>query len=253
MSAARRIRVELTPVDPAALATIADLVNEDAAGSAEFGGFYGRAPERLAPLLGDDRRAWTIRVDGAAAGFLDADLVDDVVHLSYFVVAAQRGRGVASAAVGRFLGMRVWPGAGRISAAVSPGNAASRGVLARVGFVVVGTNAHDEEVWERSAPPPTRTGVARFLDREGRIERYPIAGAERRMLLQWVIDRALPTDAVVDEAEVNTRLAPFTDDVALLRRQLVDHELLERTASGSHYARVTAPGTITPSSGPARA
>ena len=42
------------------------------------------------------------------------------------------------------------------------------------------------------------------------------------------------------EAEVNDTLEPYATggDVAVLRRYLVDHELLERTRSGSEYARV---------------
>ena len=39
-------------------------------------------------------------------------------------------------------------------------------------------------------------------------------------------------------ADVNARLEPYApgSDVAVLRRYLVDHELLERTRSGSEYA-----------------
>jgi len=39
-------------------------------------------------------------------------------------------------------------------------------------------------------------------------------------------------------SEVNLRLLRYSDDVAVLRRYLVDFELLERTADGTSYRRV---------------
>lgn len=87
--------------------------------------------------------------------------------------------------------------------------------------------------------PPKPTGPQRHLDRDGRIARYPARDGDRRELLEWVADQAVREGEVLGEAEVNERLAVFTDDVAVLRRHLVDHELLERTPSGSEYARVS--------------
>jgi hypothetical protein len=46
----------------------------------------------------------------------------------------------------------------------------------------------------------------------------------------------------MSEQETNERLAAFTDDVAALRRFLVDGGLLERTPSGSEYARTEPTG-----------
>lgn len=87
--------------------------------------------------------------------------------------------------------------------------------------------------------PKTRlTGPERFLDGAGRIDRYPVQATERAELLRWVATRAFAPGDVLSESETNERLAPFTDDVALLRRHLVDAELLERTRSGSEYALV---------------
>jgi hypothetical protein len=86
-------------------------------------------------------------------------------------------------------------------------------------------------------PVQRATGVERFL-RDGRIDRYPAAAGERRELLEWVVTEAFPEDEELDEPAVNERLERFTDDVAVLRRYLVDHELLERTPSGSTYAAV---------------
>jgi hypothetical protein len=87
-------------------------------------------------------------------------------------------------------------------------------------------------------PRLRRTGPQRFLDGAGRIDRYPVQAAERLELLRWVASQAFAPGDVLTEKETNERLAPFTDDVAALRRYLIDAELLERTRSGSEYALV---------------
>lgn len=90
--------------------------------------------------------------------------------------------------------------------------------------------------------PVKPTGPDRFLDRDGRIDRYPLSAGDRRELLAWVADRALPRGEVWSEPDVNERLEPFAPagDVAVLRRYLVDFGLVERTPTGSEYARVDA-------------
>lgn len=90
---------------------------------------------------------------------------------------------------------------------------------------------------EETVPRPV--GPERFLDAAGRIDRYPMRMSERRSLLAWILERTVSVGEVLDEATLNERLAAYTSDVAVLRRYLVDHELLERTPSGSQYARVT--------------
>ena len=87
--------------------------------------------------------------------------------------------------------------------------------------------------------PTVRIGVERFLTPSGRIDRYPQRDSDRAELLRWVVERAIDTDAVLSEPDVNARLEPFAPggDVAVLRRYLVDHELLERTPTGSEYRR----------------
>ena len=81
-----------------------------------------------------------------------------------------------------------------------------------------------------------KTGVDRFL-RLGRIDRYPASAADRRELLAWIVGEAVQPGEDLTERQVNERLLSYTDDVVLLRRYLVDFGLLERTASGSSYAR----------------
>lgn len=87
-------------------------------------------------------------------------------------------------------------------------------------------------------PVRRTTGPERFLRADGRIDRYPAQAAERGALLRLVADAAFDEDEELDERAVNERLERFADDVATLRRYLVDAGLLERTRSGTSYARV---------------
>lgn len=91
------------------------------------------------------------------------------------------------------------------------------------------------EVLAASPVPPRPSGPERYL-RDGRIDRYPAAQGERAELLALVASRAFRSGEVLTEAEVNERLATFHDDVAVLRRYLVDFGLLVRTRSGSSYS-----------------
>ena len=91
----------------------------------------------------------------------------------------------------------------------------------------------------RTAPrPERRVGVNRFLTSEGRIDRYPAKPADRAELLRRVVDETVRAGEELTEGELNERLARYHDDVATLRRLLVDHELVERRADGTAYARV---------------
>lgn len=84
---------------------------------------------------------------------------------------------------------------------------------------------------------PRKEGIERFL-RGTRIAQYPANAAEHRALLAWVANDAFEPGDVLREREVNDRLRAYSADVAVLRRYLVDHELLERRADGSEYALV---------------
>ncbi|MFD4960743.1 DUF2087 domain-containing protein [Microbacterium sp. NPDC058389] len=89
-------------------------------------------------------------------------------------------------------------------------------------------------------PPVRPSGPTRFLGADGRIDRYPAQHAERDELLRWVAERAFGDAEVLTEQQTNERLSAFTGDAAVLRRHLVDAGLLERTRSGSEYARPAA-------------
>lgn len=82
---------------------------------------------------------------------------------------------------------------------------------------------------------PRREGVERFVDGE-RIRQYPANLAERGELLAWVARRVFAGGEVLTEREVNERLLAHSDDVAVLRRYLVDYRLVERRSDGTEYA-----------------
>ncbi|WP_249353680.1 DUF2087 domain-containing protein [Microbacterium sp. 2FI] len=132
------------------------------------------------------------------------------------------------------------------AAAVLPAarRARAAGRLADLGLVRIddaGAVRFDEGGIRRvldEAPIAKPTGPARYLDADGRIDRYPVRDADRRELLAWIAARAFRPEDVLTERAVNERLAQFTDDVAALRRYLVDAGLLERTRSGTEYAPV---------------
>lgn len=72
--------------------------------------------------------------------------------------------------------------------------------------------------------------IARLLRpfwREGRIVRWPARAGRRRLILEEAV-RALPMGTRMPEADVDTRLGEIWPDYCLLRRALVDEELLNR-------------------------
>ncbi|MGD7787663.1 DUF2087 domain-containing protein [Propionibacteriaceae bacterium Y1700] len=72
-----------------------------------------------------------------------------------------------------------------------------------------------------------------FLDEEGRIIVMPAKRNKRIQLLEHVVS-TLPSGATLDEPEMNARLRVFTDDVAMLRRHLVDYGLVTRPAPDTY-------------------
>lgn len=84
------------------------------------------------------------------------------------------------------------------------------------------------------SPALKKEGVERWL-RDGRIDSFPSRPADRDELLRWVAAR-LP-ERELTEREVGEHLALVSDDVATLRRYLVDAGLLTRDAHGTTYRR----------------
>jgi hypothetical protein len=73
-----------------------------------------------------------------------------------------------------------------------------------------------------------------FLTPEGRLRRLPAKLTKRLIILDHVAQRLRP-GVRYPEAEVNDLLRPVLDDVATLRRQLVDEGFCDR--QHSHYWR----------------
>ena len=85
---------------------------------------------------------------------------------------------------------------------------------------------------------PQRVGPARFLTPSGRLIAMPSRPGDRLELLRLIAARVLQPGEVVTERQLGDRLAAFDDDVATLRRLLVEAGLLERTPTGTEYALV---------------
>lgn len=79
-------------------------------------------------------------------------------------------------------------------------------------------------------PAPSRE-VSRFLRRDGRLQQMPARRAPRLALLRFAADH-LPTGTRLAEPQVNALLRSLDDDVALIRRYLVDEGLVERPEPG---------------------
>ncbi|WP_150956926.1 DUF2087 domain-containing protein [Microbacterium testaceum] len=89
----------------------------------------------------------------------------------------------------------------------------------------------------RSAPAtPRPTGVDRFFV-DGRLTTYPSRAADRDAVLAHLAERLAKPDETLSEKDVNDRLADMVDDVASIRRYLVDAGLLERARDGAAYSR----------------
>lgn len=130
--------------------------------------------------------------------------------------------------------LQTWLSLGVLSEAPDDGSVASCGAVTVDGAHLRAALAAPEESGARKA----RTGVGKFLvgGLGPRIQVLPATPAERRELLLWVRDAALRPGEVLTEPQLNERLRVFHEDVALVRRYLVDHGLLERTPTGTEYA-----------------
>lgn len=88
-----------------------------------------------------------------------------------------------------------------------------------------------------SAPVERSTGIDRFVV-NGRLEQYPAGTEDRALVLQYLVDRAMPGPAEpVNERTLTERLEMLTDDPVTVRRYLVDAGLLDREPDGSSYRR----------------
>jgi hypothetical protein len=84
-------------------------------------------------------------------------------------------------------------------------------------------------------PAGAAADLRAFFDRDGRITVMPARRTRRLALLNLLAQRFEPGEQY-DETEVNRRLREVHDDVAMLRRYLVDEGFLDR--QGGVYWRV---------------
>lgn len=78
--------------------------------------------------------------------------------------------------------------------------------------------------------------VARHLDPDGRLVSMPVKHERRLLVLRHVVE-VIPVGVELDEFAVNNLLRPLHDDVAMLRRYLVNERMLDRPAPG-RYVRL---------------
>lgn len=91
---------------------------------------------------------------------------------------------------------------------------------------------------EAAEPQSTADLIARHLGPDGRLISMPAKASRRRLVLGHIADD-LPVGVELDEFAVNQALRRYDDDVATLRRYLVDAGLLSRPRPGS-YVRLPA-------------
>lgn len=73
-----------------------------------------------------------------------------------------------------------------------------------------------------------------FLDEDGRIKAFPVQAKKLRVLLEHVV-KAVEAGRRYPERELNGVLGRFHDDVASLRRSLVEEGLMQREGGGGSY------------------
>jgi hypothetical protein len=94
-------------------------------------------------------------------------------------------------------------------------------------------------------PPPALSVNARKalgqFDAQGRLQRWPVKFSVQRLAM-WVLWTRFEAKRPYTEREVNTILkaANAFDDHATLRRELVNHRLMERTADCREYRKLAA-------------
>jgi DNA-binding transcriptional ArsR family regulator len=82
-----------------------------------------------------------------------------------------------------------------------------------------------------------RKVLSTFLDADGRITAFPSQQKKYLVLVRHTL-QAFEPGVVYHEAQVNERLARFSDDTARLRRSLVDFGFMRRDRDGGRYWRV---------------
>lgn len=85
-----------------------------------------------------------------------------------------------------------------------------------------------------------RKVLGTFLGPDGRIKALPMQRKKFEVLLRHVL-QAFEPGGTWSERQVNQKLKAFSDDVASLRRGLIDTRMMERDPGGARYWRTDAP------------
>ncbi|HEY3524353.1 MAG TPA: DUF2087 domain-containing protein [Candidatus Limnocylindrales bacterium] len=120
-----------------------------------------------------------------------------------------------------------------------------RTTLARLGRELNATKPSPDVV-------PAATATGRVLDRDetrilrsflarGRLRSIPVAGRKREVVLRYLLDAVFPDETDRPERDVNDALRQYHEDVAALRRYLVDAGLVSRERG--IYRRATPPAS----------
>ena len=84
-----------------------------------------------------------------------------------------------------------------------------------------------------------------FAGPDGRFAKFPMQRKKFEAILRHVA-RALEPGVDYHEKQLNTLLRRFSDDVATLRRGLVDHRFVERDPGGARYTLRPGASGVTP-------
>lgn len=117
----------------------------DPVGGAIFGGFYGDAVRRWAPLLeAPTRFGRLVRDDTGPVGFVDLEILDDEAEITYYVVPDRRGQGLGHQTLALLVELAREQGATSVHAGVEPANAASLATLRAAGFTDLGEDEYGD-------------------------------------------------------------------------------------------------------------
>ncbi len=79
-----------------------------------------------------------------------------------------------------------------------------------------------------------RKVINTFCDKDGRIKQFPAQQKKFEAILRYVV-RDFQADQRYTEKQVNAILARFSDDIASLRRGLIETKMMARANDGSLY------------------
>jgi RimJ/RimL family protein N-acetyltransferase len=137
--------MKVRPIDEDGLRQVEQWLAADPDGAASFGGFYGQAVQRWAPLLqAPSRHGWITYDETGPIGFIDLEILDDEAEIMYYVSPARRGQGLGRPTIEHVVELARSLGAQFIHASVDPANHAGLATLRAAAFTDEGINEYDE-------------------------------------------------------------------------------------------------------------